>query len=88
MAVSYVISLFYTELHYVLWMVMAVIVSCAGTMGDLVESAFKRSIDAKDSGSILPGHGGILDRFDGVFLSTPFVLVMLQLVQTVNELIN
>jgi phosphatidate cytidylyltransferase len=87
-AVGYVISLFYPELHYILWMVMAVIVSCAGTMGDLVESAFKRSIDAKDSGSILPGHGGILDRFDGVFLSTPFVLVLLQLVQTVGELVK
>jgi len=86
--VGYVISLFYPELHYILWMVMAVIVSCAGSMGDLVESAFKRSIDAKDSGSILPGHGGILDRFDGVFLSTPFVLVLLQLVQTVNDLMH
>lgn len=86
--VGYVISLFYPELHYILWMLMAFIVSCAGTMGDLVESAFKRSIDAKDSGSILPGHGGILDRFDGVFLSTPFVLVLLQLVQTVNGLMN
>jgi len=86
--VGYVISLFYPELHYVLWMVMAAIISCAGTIGDLVESAFKRSINAKDSGSILPGHGGILDRFDGVFLSTPFVLVLLQLVQTVNGLMN
>jgi phosphatidate cytidylyltransferase len=86
--IGYVISLFYTELHYILWMIMAVIVSVFGTMGDLVESAFKRSIDAKDSGSILPGHGGILDRFDGVFLSTPFVLVLLQLVQTINELLN
>jgi len=87
-AVGYVISLFYLELNYILWMLMAVIVSIFGTMGDLVESAFKRSIDAKDSGSILPGHGGILDRFDGVFLSTPFVLVLLQLVETVRALVN
>lgn len=87
-AMGYVISLFYNELHYILWMLMGFIVSCAGTMGDLVESAFKRSIDAKDSGSILPGHGGILDRFDGVFLSTPFVLVLLELVQTINGLVN
>jgi len=86
--VGYIISIFYPELHYILWMIMAVIVSCAGTMGDLVESAFKRSIDAKDSGSILPGHGGILDRFDGVFLSTPFVLVMLQMVMTLNAIME
>lgn len=86
--IGYVISMFYTELHPILWMVMAATVSCAGTMGDLVESAFKRSINAKDSGSILPGHGGILDRFDGVFLSTPFVLVLLELVQRVNGLLH
>lgn len=88
MAVGYVISLFYPELHYILWMVMAIIVSCAGTMGDLVKSAFKRSINVKDSGTILPGHGGIIDRFDGVLLSTPFVLVMLQLVMTVNAIME
>lgn len=86
--IGYVISLFYPELHYILWMVMGLIVSCAGTMGDLVKSAFKRSIGVKDSGTILPGHGGIIDRFDGVLLSTPFVLVLLQLVQTVNGLLN
>ncbi len=82
--IGYVISLYYPELNYILWIVMAALVSIFGTMGDLVESVFKRSIDAKDSGSILPGHGGILDRFDGVFLSTPFVLVLLQLVETVR----
>ncbi len=86
--IGYVISLFYPELHYILWMIMAILVSIFGTMGDLVESLFKRSINIKESGSILPGHGGILDRFDGVFLSTPFVLVLLQLVQTVNALVN
>lgn len=86
--IGYIISLFYTELHPVLWMLLGVIISITGTLGDLVESLFKRSIDAKDSGSILPGHGGILDRFDGVLLSTPFVLVLLQIVQTLNGLTN
>lgn len=86
--IGYVISMFYRELHPMLWMIMGAIIGITGTMGDLVESLLKRSIDAKDSGSILPGHGGILDRFDGVLLSTPFVLVLLELVQTVNGLMN
>ena len=84
MGIGYVLSLFYLELNYMLWMIMGLIIGVFGTLGDLVESAFKRSLDVKDSGSILPGHGGILDRFDAVLLATPFVLVLLQLVMTVQ----
>ena len=86
--IGYVISLFYPEVNYMIWMLMGLMVGVFGTLGDLVESMFKRSIDAKDSGSILPGHGGILDRFDGVFMSTPFVLVLLQLVVTLNAIME
>jgi phosphatidate cytidylyltransferase len=63
-----------------LWIILAIMVSIFGTMGDLVESAFKRSINVKESGTLLPGHGGILDRFDGVFLSTPFVIAFLYVI--------
>jgi phosphatidate cytidylyltransferase len=86
--IGYVISLFYPELHFILWMIMGLIVSITGTMGDLVESVLKRSLNIKESGGILPGHGGILDRFDGVVLSTPFVLVFLELIRTIGALIK
>ena len=53
------------------WLCIAGIIVIAGTYGDLVESLFKRSIEVKDSGSTIPGHGGFLDRFDGLLLSAP-----------------
>jgi phosphatidate cytidylyltransferase len=53
------------------WIVLAVIVSIFGVYGDLTESLFKRSVDMKDSGSVMPGHGGILDRMDSVLFVMP-----------------
>jgi phosphatidate cytidylyltransferase len=55
------------------WMIIAVIISVAGTAGDLIESMLKRSLELKDSGTIMPGHGGFLDRFDSVVVSFPLV---------------
>lgn len=57
------------------WFVLALLVVVFGTFGDLTESLFKRSLKIKDSGNILPGHGGILDRFDTIFISAPFVFL-------------
>lgn len=62
------------------WMGFAAIVVIIGTLGDLVESLFKRQIGVKDSGNILPGHGGILDRFDSVLLIVPFILLYLHFI--------
>lgn len=59
------------------WLVIALLIILFGTFGDLAESLFKRSLGIKDSGSILPGHGGILDRFDTMFISVPFVFLYL-----------
>ncbi len=56
--------------------VSAVIVGLIGTCGDLIESMFKRSVDIKDSGNLLPGHGGILDRFDAIIFVTPIISLL------------
>ncbi|GIL22168.1 MAG: phosphatidate cytidylyltransferase [Bacteroidota bacterium] len=61
------------------WMVIGVIIIVGGTFGDLVESLLKRSIEIKDSGSSLPGHGGFLDRFDGLLISAPFIVAFLEI---------
>jgi phosphatidate cytidylyltransferase len=75
--IALIISHYYTDLYWSQWVIMAVIIGTFGTMGDLVESMFKRSINVKDSGGILPGHGGLLDRFDGLFLAAPVVFAYL-----------
>jgi phosphatidate cytidylyltransferase len=61
------------------WMVVGVIIIVGGTFGDLVESLLKRSIEIKDSGTVLPGHGGFLDRFDGLLISAPFIVAFLEI---------
>lgn len=55
------------------WMIVAAITAIAGTVGDLLQSKLKRLADVKDSGHILPGHGGFLDRFDSLLFATPFI---------------
>lgn len=61
------------------WAGTGLIIVVVGTYGDLVESSFKGSIGVKDSGSTIPGHGGFLDRFDGLLLAAPVILVFLAL---------
>lgn len=67
-----------------IWVAMSAIVVIFGTLGDLVESMLKRSLGIKDSGNILPGHGGILDRFDGLLLAAPMVYFLLEIWDYMN----
>ncbi len=61
------------------WLLYGVIASIIGSVGDLVQSKFKRIAGVKDSGNIMPGHGGIYDRLDSVLYASPFVLLLLSL---------
>lgn len=65
------------------WMGFALVVTVFGTWGDLVESLMKRHLGIKDSGNILPGHGGMLDRFDSTLLAVPASLIYLYTVQMI-----
>jgi phosphatidate cytidylyltransferase len=78
---AFIIANWFPELALKHWIVISILVSVFGTLGDLVESMFKRQAGIKDSGKIMPGHGGILDRFDSLLFVSPFVYAYLSLIK-------
>lgn len=77
---SYLICYLSGTQNYIIWAGFAIIITVFGTLGDLIESLFKRTLNIKDSGTIIPGHGGILDRFDSVIFAAPAVVVYMTIV--------
>ncbi|MBQ8969588.1 MAG: phosphatidate cytidylyltransferase [Bacteroidaceae bacterium] len=77
LAAAYLIARFDDSLSVLQWLGFALVVVVFGTWGDLVESLMKRQLGIKDSGNFLPGHGGLLDRFDSSLLALPAVVVYL-----------
>ncbi|MCR9083701.1 MAG: phosphatidate cytidylyltransferase, partial [Cyclobacteriaceae bacterium] len=78
-AIAFLLARYFQTIQDWKWLVIAGIIIIAGTYGDLIESLFKRSIEIKDSGRVLPGHGGFMDRFDGLLLSAPFITAFLKI---------
>ncbi len=75
LAAAVVLSKFITDITTIQWIIFSILVVVFGTFGDLSESLLKRTLQVKDSGDLIPGHGGILDRFDSMSFVVPVTLI-------------
>ncbi|HEY8404209.1 MAG TPA: phosphatidate cytidylyltransferase [Flavobacteriales bacterium] len=78
--IAWVLSHSFDTIELKDWMAVAIIIGVFANLGDLFESHIKRMFGVKDSGSIIPGHGGVLDRFDGLLLSLPIVIAYFKII--------
>jgi len=76
---GYVFSLLIPQISLIDWFIFSEIIVVFGTFGDLIESLMKRTVNVKDSGNVIPGHGGLLDRFDSMILAAPVIFIYLSL---------
>ena len=76
---AYIVSFFWKGFSFTDWILFGLLTAISGIFGDLFESLFKRSINCKDSGNIMPGHGGFLDRFDSFLFASPLVFIYVYL---------
>ncbi|WP_298489064.1 phosphatidate cytidylyltransferase [uncultured Maribacter sp.] len=81
---AYIISEFETLISPMQWIILSTIIVITGSLGDLIESKLKRVAGVKDSGAILPGHGGMLDRLDSLIFAAPFAYLILYIFNYVS----
>jgi len=84
MVAAYILSQYNNDLNDFQWLILAFVVVITGSLGDLIESKFKRQAGVKDSGAILPGHGGLLDRLDSLIFAAPFAYLTVQIFNYVS----